>query len=103
MASRGHHADIGGLTPGSMPPHSTSLLQEGAQFISFKIVEQGQFKEKGMKIMTAIRYLYYFSIEELTEKFNEPGKQENCSGTRTLMHNIADLKAQIAANLKVIE
>lgn len=47
VASRGHHADIGGLTPGSMPPNSTSLLQEGAQFISFKVVEQGQFKEKG--------------------------------------------------------
>ncbi|CAF1450520.1 unnamed protein product [Adineta steineri] len=46
VASRGHHADIGGLTPGSMPPNSTSLLQEGAQFISFKIVEQGKFKEK---------------------------------------------------------
>lgn len=47
VASRGHHADIGGLTPGSMPPNSTTLLQEGAQFVSFKIVEQGQFKEKG--------------------------------------------------------
>ncbi|CAF0933153.1 unnamed protein product [Rotaria sordida] len=86
VASRGHHADIGGLTPGSMPPHSTSLLQEGAQFISFKIVEQGQFKEK-----------------ELIEHLNAPGKQPNCSGTRTLMHNIADLKAQIAANLKGVK
>ena len=51
VASRGHHADIGGLTPGSMPPNSTSLLQEGAQFVSFKIVEQGQFKEKGQHII----------------------------------------------------
>lgn len=47
VASRGHHADIGGLTPGSMPPNSTSLAQEGAQFMSFKIVEKGQFKEQG--------------------------------------------------------
>jgi 5-oxoprolinase (ATP-hydrolysing) len=47
VASRGHHADIGGLTPGSMPPHSTSLLQEGARFISFKIVDRGQFNEQG--------------------------------------------------------
>ncbi|CAF0887500.1 unnamed protein product [Adineta ricciae] len=86
VASRGHHADIGGLTPGSMPPNSTTLLQEGAQFMSFKIVEQGHFKE-----------------EELTERLNEPGKLENCSGTRTLMHNIADLKAQIAANLKGVK
>ncbi|KAK7879405.1 hypothetical protein WMY93_030741 [Mugilogobius chulae] len=37
VASRGHHADIGGITPGSMPPHSTSLTQEGAVFISFKL------------------------------------------------------------------
>ncbi|CAF1236260.1 unnamed protein product [Adineta steineri] len=86
VASRGHHADIGGLTPGSMPPNSTSLLQEGAQFISFKIVEQGKFKEK-----------------EVTDRLNEPGKLENCSGTRTLTHNIADLKAQIAANLKGVK
>jgi N-methylhydantoinase B/oxoprolinase/acetone carboxylase alpha subunit len=34
-----------------MPPHSTSLLQEGAQFISFKIVDQGQFKEQGKTII----------------------------------------------------
>jgi N-methylhydantoinase B/oxoprolinase/acetone carboxylase alpha subunit len=39
---------------------------------------------------------------ELIERLNEPGQIESCSGTRTLMHNIADLKAQIAANLKVI-
>jgi len=46
-----------------MPPNSTSLLEEGAQFVSFKIVEQGHFKEKGeniIKIMTKIfsQYLY---------------------------------------------
>jgi len=38
----------------------------------------------------------------VSDRLNEPGKLENCSGTRTLMHNIADLKAQIAANVKVI-
>lgn len=42
-----------------------------------------------------------FVILELIDRLNEPGIVENCSGTRTLMHNIADLKAQIAANLKV--
>lgn len=47
MASRGHHADIGGITPGSMPPHSTSILEEGAVFKSFKLVEGGVFQEKG--------------------------------------------------------
>lgn len=44
VASRGHHADIGGITPGSMPPHSTSIQEEGAVFLSFKLVEQGVFQ-----------------------------------------------------------
>ena len=44
----------------------------------------------------------YSVFVELIDQLNEPGKFENCSGTRTLMHNIADLKAQIAANLKVL-
>lgn len=47
MASRGHHADIGGITPGSMPPHSTTLQQEGAVFLSFKLVQGGVFQEEG--------------------------------------------------------
>lgn len=47
VASRGHHADIGGITPGSMPPHSTSLQQEGAVFTSFKLVTGGMFQEEG--------------------------------------------------------
>lgn len=47
VASRGHHADIGGITPGSMPPHSTSLQQEGAVFLSFKLVQGGVFQEDG--------------------------------------------------------
>lgn len=47
VASRGHHADIGGITPGSMPPHSTSLQQEGAVFLSFKLVQGGVFQEEG--------------------------------------------------------
>ena len=48
VACRGHHADIGGISPGSMPPHSTSLQQEGAMFVSFKLVERGVFQEEGM-------------------------------------------------------
>lgn len=49
VASRGHHADIGGMTPGSMPPHSTSLQQEGAVFFSFKLVTGGVFQEEGKR------------------------------------------------------
>jgi len=44
VANRGHHADIGGITPGSMPPHSNYLWQEGASFKSFKIVDGGEFQ-----------------------------------------------------------
>ncbi|XP_057327931.1 5-oxoprolinase [Microplitis mediator] len=83
VASRGHHADIGGITPGSMPPHSTTLLQEGATFKSFLVVHKGHFREK-----------------ELTDELMAPGKIPGSSGTRNLSDNISDLKAQIAANHK---
>ncbi|KAF4532075.1 hypothetical protein B566_EDAN013405, partial [Ephemera danica] len=79
VASRGHHADIGGLTPGSMPPHSTSLSQEGAAFVSFKLVEAGQFRQAELE-------------HEL-----------RTAGTRNLHDNLADLQAQVAANQKGIQ
>ena len=44
MASRGHHADVGGITPGSMPPNSRRLVEEGAAIIAFKLVRGGQFQ-----------------------------------------------------------
>ncbi len=44
VASRGHHADIGGITPGSMPPASRTLEEEGAAIVSFKIVRKGTFQ-----------------------------------------------------------
>ncbi|KAK0077725.1 hypothetical protein PV326_009864, partial [Microctonus aethiopoides] len=83
VACRGHHADIGGITPGSMPPHSTSLSQEGATFKSFLLVHKGIFREK-----------------EVTEALMAPGKIPGSSGTRNLSDNLSDLKAQIAANHK---
>ena len=43
-ASRGHHADVGGITPGSMPPTSRRLAEEGAAIISFKLVRGGNFQ-----------------------------------------------------------
>ena len=85
LANRGHHADIGGATPGSMPPMSTSLNEEGAQFVSFKIVDNNNFMEA-----------------ELKQKFEEPGSFPGCSGSRNLADNFADLKAQIAANQRGI-
>ncbi|KAK2724731.1 hypothetical protein QYM36_001279, partial [Artemia franciscana] len=85
VASRGHHADIGGATPGSMPPHSKSIDEEGAVFQSFLLVRKGVFQE-----------------QELIEKLMAPGKIPGCSGTRCLSDNISDLRAQIAANQKGI-
>ena len=86
VASRGHHADIGGILPGSMPPTSTELWQEGAAIESEKIVSRGRFCEEAM-------------IQHLLEK---PAKYDGCSGTRGLADNLSDLKAQIAANHKGI-
>jgi N-methylhydantoinase B/oxoprolinase/acetone carboxylase alpha subunit len=44
VASRGHHADIGGISPGSMPPNSKLLVEEGAAVVSFKLVKNGAFQ-----------------------------------------------------------
>lgn len=86
VASRGHHADIGGLLPGSMPPMSTELWQEGAAIESEKIVSEGRFNEE-----TMTRLL-----------LENPAQYDGCSGTRRLADNISDLKAQIAANRRGI-
>ncbi|KAJ9133754.1 5-oxoprolinase (Hydantoinase B/oxoprolinase) [Pleurostoma richardsiae] len=80
-ASRGHHADIGGILPGSMPPNSKELWEEGAVIKAFKVVEGGRFKEA-----------------ELTELLMAPAKSPGCQGTRCLRDNISDIKAQAAAN-----
>ncbi|MCJ1405961.1 hypothetical protein MMC19_000026 [Ptychographa xylographoides] len=86
VASRAHHADIGGILPGSMPPHSRELYQEGAAIKSEKLVSEGHFNEKRV-----IELLY-----------DEPAQYPGCSGTRCLADNINDLKAQVAANKKGI-
>nr|WP_320013869.1 hydantoinase B/oxoprolinase family protein [uncultured Desulfobacter sp.] len=92
VAARGHHADIGGITPGSMPPNSRSLEEEGARITSFKLVENGIFQEEGIsKLLLA--------PGKLTPAPGHPA----ISGTRLLADNISDLKAQIAANQKGIE
>ena len=85
-ASRAHHADIGGITAGSMPPHSRELFQEGASIKSEKIVSEGKFDEK--------RVIELF--------YEEPAQYPGCSGTRCLADNINDLRAQVSANQKGI-
>lgn len=86
-ASRGHHADIGGILPGSMPPNSTNIFEEGAQIRSFKIVSEGVYDRDGL-----VRVLV-----------DEPSKYTGCSGTRCFRDVESDLKAQIAANHKGIQ
>ncbi|MDB5737047.1 MAG: hypothetical protein JWO65_715 [Sphingomonas bacterium] len=53
VAARGHHADVGGRTPGSMPPDSRSLDEEGTLFDSFLLVEQGRFREDAFRAALA--------------------------------------------------
>jgi 5-oxoprolinase (ATP-hydrolysing) len=81
VASRGHHADIGGISPGSMPPHSKALVDEGAMIVAFKLVKDGKFQEEGV-----------------TELLMAPGLIPGNSGTRNLRDNLSDLRAQVAAN-----
>ena len=49
VASRGHHADIGGITPGSMPPNSTHLEQEGVLLDNFKLIDQGELRQEALR------------------------------------------------------
>ncbi|NJR76757.1 MAG: 5-oxoprolinase [Scytonema sp. CRU_2_7] len=81
VASRGHQADIGGITPGSMPPHSTTVEEEGILFDNFLLVEQGNFRE------SAVREIL----------LNHPYPARNPD------QNIADFKAQIAANERGVQ
>lgn len=78
VASRGHHADIGGITPGSMPSSSHSIEEEGVLIDNVQLVDQGRFCEESVtQLLTTGRY-----------------------PVRNLTQNLADLQAQIAANEK---
>jgi 5-oxoprolinase (ATP-hydrolysing) len=76
-ASRGHHADIGGAQPGSMPSYSTSLSQEGAEIVSFKLVTEGKFDREGLR----------------RRMVDVPGEVEGCSGCRDFRSVESDIKA----------
>ena len=76
VASRGHHADIGGKTPGSAPPDSKHIDEEGVLIDNFKMFEKGVFRENEIrKILASGKY-----------------------PCRNIEHNMADLAAQVAAN-----
>ncbi len=81
VGSRGHHADIGGTTPGSMPPFSTLIEEEGVQINNVKLVERGVLREAEMVALL------------------KSGKYPS----RNPQQNMADLKAQIAANEKGVQ
>jgi len=78
VASRGHHEDIGGLTPGSMTPRATHIEEEGVYIDNFKLVDQGRFLEaETYALLSGAKY-----------------------PARSPHKNIADLKAHVAANAR---
>lgn len=81
VGSRGHHADIGGISPGSMPPFSRTIDEEGVQIQNFKLVDAGQLREAEMLALLA----------------SGPHPSRNPA------QNMADLRAQIAANEKGVQ
>jgi len=81
VGSRGHHADIGGTTPGSMPPDSTVVEEEGVLINNFRLVEEGRLREAETRALLAgARY---------------PARNPD--------QNLGDLRAQVAANQKGVE
>ncbi|GCA51125.1 acetophenone carboxylase gamma subunit [Sinorhizobium sp. KGO-5] len=78
VASRGHHADIGGISPGSMSPLATNIEEEGVYIDNFKLIDRGRFCEK--------------ELESLLNGARYP--------VRNILQNVNDLKAQVAANEK---
>ncbi len=81
VASRGHHAEIGGITPGSVPPYSKHIEEEGILIDNFQLVAEGNLLEA--------------ETEALFSSHKYP--------TRNFHHNLGDLKAQIAANEKGVQ
>jgi 5-oxoprolinase (ATP-hydrolysing) len=78
VASRGHHADVGGVSPGSMSPNATNIEQEGVYIDNFKLVDRGKFREKEL----------YDLLLGATYPARNP------------LQNVNDIKAQMAANEK---
>ena len=92
VAARGHHADIGGISPGSMPPDSRLLEEEGVCIQTFKLVVDGRFQEEEIRAMLA-------APGALPQ---QPGRPK-IFGARHVADNLSDLKAQVAANRKGID
>src|SRR5262245_2768887 len=81
VASRGHHADIGGIAPGSMSPLAVTIKEEGVYIDNFKLVDRGRFRERALyDLLTGAKY-----------------------PARNPLQNVNDIKAQIAANEKGVQ
>jgi 5-oxoprolinase (ATP-hydrolysing) len=81
VASRGHHADVGGISPGSMSPNATTIEEEGVYIDNFKLVDRGRFRERALyDLLTGGKY-----------------------PARNPLQNVNDIKAQIAANEKGVQ
>jgi 5-oxoprolinase (ATP-hydrolysing) len=81
VASRGHHADVGGLSPGSMSPNATTIEEEGVYIDNFKVVDRGHFREAELyALLNGAKY-----------------------PARNALQNVNDIKAQIAANEKGVQ
>jgi 5-oxoprolinase (ATP-hydrolysing) len=81
VASRGHHADVGGISPGSMSPNATTIEEEGVLFDNFKVIDRGRFREQ--ELYAALAGAKY--------------------PARNPLQNVNDIKAQIAANEKGVQ
>ncbi|HKA80750.1 MAG TPA: hydantoinase B/oxoprolinase family protein [Xanthobacteraceae bacterium] len=81
VASRGHHADVGGISPGSMSPNATTIEEEGVYIDNFKLVDRGRFREQ--------------ALYDLLNGAKFPA--------RNALQNVNDMKAQIAANEKGVQ
>ena len=107
VGSRGHHADIGGTTPGSMPPFSTRIEEEGVQINNFLLVERGVLREAEMVALLSGHTVDGPPLDGDAPSGGSAVREATSVGakypSRNPSQNMADLKAQIAANEKGVQ
>ena len=107
VGSRGHHADVGGITPGSMPPFSTRIEEEGVQINNFLLVDRGALRETEMMALLSGRAVAGPPQDGTAPSGGSKDTSVPSVGamypSRNPQQNMADLKAQIAANEKGVQ
>ncbi|NML85299.1 hydantoinase B/oxoprolinase family protein [Polaromonas sp.] len=107
VGSRGHHADVGGITPGSMPPFSTRIEEEGVQINNFLLVDRGALRETEMMALLSGRAVAGPPQDGAAPSGGSKDTPVPSVGamypSRNPQQNMADLKAQIAANEKGVQ